>query len=86
MSILLVILVIFITNISNNLHNLVTENVLVSIHLLQLTHVLISEASIINRYAEKTDRLRLLSMFAINMMCFYITNNALFSEIPQTVS
>ena len=86
MSILLVILAIFITNISNNLRNLVTENVLVSIHLLQLTYVLISEASIINRYAEKTDRLRLLSMFAINMMSFYITNNALFSEIPQTVS
>ena len=57
MSILLVILVRLIANISNNLGNYVTENVLVSIHLLPLTYVLILEASIINRYAEITDSL-----------------------------
>ena len=49
MSILLVILVRLIANISNNLHNYVTENVWVSIHLGLLTYVLILEASIINR-------------------------------------
>ena len=57
MSILIVILVRFITNISKNLHNYVTENFLVSIHLLPLTYVLILEASIINRYADITGRL-----------------------------
>ena len=51
MSILLVILVKLIANISNKLRNYVTENVLVSVY------VLILEASIINRYAEITDRL-----------------------------
>ena len=55
MSILLVILVRLIA-ISNNLCNYVTENVSVSILLLPLTYVLILEASIINRYAEITDR------------------------------
>ena len=53
MSILLLILV---RLIANNLRNCVAENVLVSIHLLPLTNVLILEASIINRYAEITDR------------------------------
>ena len=55
MSILLVILVRLIANLSNNLHNYVTENVFVSINLLSTTYVLILEDSIINRYAERTD-------------------------------
>ena len=77
MSTLLVILVTLIANISNNLHNYITENVLVSIHSLLLTYVFILEASIINRYAE-----------IIKHVCnkydlsFHITNKALFSEIP----
>ena len=57
MSILLVILVKLIASLSNNIRNYVTENVLVSTHLLPLTYVLILEASIINRYVEITDRL-----------------------------
>ena len=53
MSILLVILVRLIANLSINLHNYVTENVFVSINLFSTTYVLILEDSIINRYAEK---------------------------------
>ena len=57
MGILLVILFRLITSIYNKISNYVTENVLVSIHLLPIIYVLIFEASIINRYAEITDRL-----------------------------
>ena len=55
MSILLVILVRLIASLSNNLRNYVTEKVFVLIYLHPLTYMMILEASIIDRYAEKTD-------------------------------
>ena len=57
MLILLVILIRFIANIYKTIFVIMSENVLISVHLHPQTYVLILEASIINRDAEIVVRL-----------------------------